>query len=248
MLGAASEGAESLLFAEGPDWAAITTAVASAITAGVLVLSAVVAWRALKDAKRTRHGALLTELSRRWDEPVLVAAQKTYARYSSADLVQLVTDVYEPTDTVGQEVERSRTLWSSCRKLLGFGSLNESKEATEGELSRFTELEAIPNLWETIGVLHAERAVSLSVIDAMWGTAIRRSWVAWKPAVERLREVTAAPATYNNFEALARSLREERLAGRLRAILGTRRRGPAKALRVRVQVWYLLRRRGRHTQ
>ena len=91
MLGAAREGAESLLvFAEGPDWAAKMTAWGTLATALILGVTGFVVWRQLRDAKKTRHGGLLADLSRRWDEPLMVESQRLFARYSTSGIVDLV--------------------------------------------------------------------------------------------------------------------------------------------------------------
>jgi hypothetical protein len=57
MLAIAESGGNA---SQGPDWAAITTGVATAVTAIILGVSAFVARRGLKDAIRTRHGRLNT--------------------------------------------------------------------------------------------------------------------------------------------------------------------------------------------
>ena len=41
------------------------------------------------------------------------------------------------------------------------------------ERAEFMTLEAVPNLWETVGILQGEGALSTLVIDLMWGEAIR---------------------------------------------------------------------------
>src|SRR6266545_7326945 len=129
-----------------PDWATVTGAVATAVASFVLIVTAIFAARQLRDARRTRHGQLLTDLSRRWDEPLIVESQRVFSRYRTEQIVALVEKVYEAGGTTEQEVKDLATL------------------------------EALPNLWETIGVMQIEGAISLSVIDRMWGAAITGAW------------------------------------------------------------------------
>src|SRR4051812_3009366 len=78
-----------------PDWALTTTAIATAFTALVLGVTAVVVYRQLRDARRTREGELLTDLSRRWDEPLVIDSQILYGRYTEKGITDLVVKVYE---------------------------------------------------------------------------------------------------------------------------------------------------------
>jgi len=105
-----------------------------------------------------------------------VQAQKLFADYTTEGIVTLVHKVYE-----------------------GGG-------ATDEEVGDYTTLEALPNLWETIGVLEAEGAISLSVIDRMWGAAIIQGWAGWEEPVARLRTATQTPGSYAYFERLANKL------------------------------------------
>jgi hypothetical protein len=140
--------------------------------------------RQLRDARRTRHGELLTELSRRWEETPIIRSQRLFSAHGSEGIVALVRKVYEQGG------------------------------ATEAEVEEYTTLESLPNLWELLGVLRADRAISLSVIDRMWGAAIIRAWDEWQAPIERLRNVTQNATTYVNFEELAAELREYRLKAR----------------------------------
>jgi hypothetical protein len=203
-------------FVAGPDWAAATSAVAAAVGTAILAVTAVFALRQLTDARRARHGAFLTDLSRWWDEPLTVEAQKLYADYGGAGILSLVHKVYEQGG------------------------------ATDEEVADLTTLFALPNLWETIAVLKAEGAVSLSVIDRMWGLTITKGWLEWQEPIGRLRGATDTPGTYSNFERLAAELeafeREERLARRLAAILWARKGRPTRALGLRIHLRSLVRR------
>jgi hypothetical protein len=54
--------------------------------------------------------------------------------------------------------------------------------------------------------LEAEGAISLSVIDRMWGAAIIQGWAGWEEPVTRLRTATQTPSSYLYFEGLAKKL------------------------------------------
>jgi hypothetical protein len=142
------------------DWLVWVTAISTgAIAVGTAVLAGgiVVALAGLADARRTRHGLLLADLSRRWDEPVMVQSQQLFARYATADLLELV------------------------EKLFGTGG------ATNEEREHFALLEAVPNFWETLGVLQQDDAITTTVLNQMWGDAIRNSW-RWEEPIAKLRE------------------------------------------------------------
>lgn len=160
-----------------PDWTATTTAASTAFTTLIVAVTAYVVYRQLKDARRTRHGELLTDLSRRWDEPLIVRSQVLYGRYTEEGIVKLVDKVY------------------------GTGG------ASEEELTDYFTLVALPNLIEALYVMANEGAISLEVIDQMWGAAIISAWADWgKPVSELRRLLTEAPDTYSNFENLALAL------------------------------------------
>jgi hypothetical protein len=168
----------------GSDWPEWVTAISTGvIAAGTAILAGgvVVALAGLSDARRTRHGLLLADLSRRWDEQVIVDSQRLFAGYSVAGIIQLIEKLY---DTGG---------------------------ATDKERDDFTALEAVPNFWELVGVLQIDGSLETSVVDTMWGDAIRNSWRDWKEPVAKLRELTDIPGSYTNFERLDGVIREWRL-------------------------------------
>jgi hypothetical protein len=149
-------------------------------TAIVLAFTGIFVWRQLRDAKKTRHGALLADLSRRWDEPLIVESQRLFASYSTAGIVELV------------------------EKLYGSGASDKERED-------FVTLEAVPNFWETIGVLERDGSITTTVVDKMWGDAIRSAWRDWEEPVTRLRELTEVQRSYKNFEDVADAVRRFRL-------------------------------------
>jgi hypothetical protein len=110
-----------------------------------------------------------------------VESQRLFASYATTGIVDLV------------------------EKLYGTGG------ATDPEREDFTALEAVPNFWETVGLLESDGAITTSVIDRIWGDAIRSAWRDWEAPVARLRELSELPRSYDNFEKLASAVREFRL-------------------------------------
>lgn len=164
------------LVEEGPN-------VANWLTFAVILVSAILAGLAILDARRTRDGQLVADLSRRWDEPAIIRSQRMFARYTSAGIVDLVEKIYD------------------------------THTATDAERRHFITLEAVPNFWETLGALEASHAVSIRAIHRIWGEAIIAAWVEWEPALRRLRDLTGVPTSYSNFEALAAKLAKEKTKG-----------------------------------
>lgn len=64
----------------------------TALATVVLAVGVVFAWFAVRDARRTRHGQLIVDLSRRWDE--LAFAEQLLTRTSRARLLEFVNQLY----------------------------------------------------------------------------------------------------------------------------------------------------------
>jgi len=160
--------------------------VAAWITAGatvggtlILLATAILALRSLADAKRTRHGQLVVELSRRWEAPELRATLQEYGRIQNAGITQLID------------------------KLFG-GQQTASKQ----DLDDFNTLAAYPNLIDTIGVLESEGVIDSRLIRKLWGPLIVSQWRGWEQAVDHVRKYDNqdAEATYRYFESLAKEM------------------------------------------
>jgi hypothetical protein len=177
---------------EGTDWAAWMTGIFTA----VLAIGAWVALFSLKDAKRTRHAATITDLSRRWDEPAATDARRRTGDYDAAALLGLVRRVYLPAPT----------------------ATDEERLADVDELFR---LGRWVNLLETIGVLFREKALSDRVIFRLWGGQIVSAWTKWEKPVVWMRDWERRPGIYENFQCvdermrkmLARELKKSRASG-----------------------------------
>jgi hypothetical protein len=196
------------------DWPAWITAfgtlggaVVLAITARYAYKSANAALNALDDARNTRHAQLLTDLSRRWDEPLIVRSRKLFGEYArTGRLIDLVDYMYE-APTPG-------TPW--YRAFVDRIKHGESRPGSEEKLDDFYALTAWPNLIETIGVLESERAIDGSVVYKMWGSGIIAAWSGWCDAIERIRDYVDQDrdTTYAHFQRLAGKMAGLRAADR----------------------------------
>jgi len=158
----------------GTDWATWAVAFATFL----LACAALRALKSLRDAKRTRHATLITDLTRRFDEPLVADSWELWANTGQTEIMALIEKVYV------------------------------SRTATVKEHARLLTLMVIPNLLETIGVLESEGALEAKTIYKMWGDTIIGAWNVWKRPIGRLRESEAnRPWTYQYFQDLARKMR-----------------------------------------
>jgi Domain of unknown function (DUF4760) len=174
---------------QGIDWTAWITAGASIVTAALVLGTAIVAYRALEDAKRTRHAQLITELTRDWTHSVVVEAQSVHAKYAETGIVSLVERLFGPTKV----------------------------KPTDDELSDWSKIVVVANSIEALGVLASEEAITPETIYKMWGGAILTAWPAWDEAITKLREYDREPDTFEYFEKIAQDMKrisEERRAAR----------------------------------
>jgi hypothetical protein len=156
---------------------------ALALTAvGTLVLAgaAIVALLNLRDARRTRHAGIVTDLSRRWDEPLAMDSRRLNASYDTDGLRDLIALYYAQRGT--------------------------PKRAQQKDVEAFFDLQGWINLIETIGVLRSERAVSARVIFKLWGATIATTWEKWELPIKDMRRLEEHPGVYKNFERLAKSM------------------------------------------
>jgi hypothetical protein len=164
------------LIHEGTDWPAWITAGGTAIVAAF----ALVALASLRDARRTRHAAIVTDLSRRWDEPDATEARRRSGDYEPRALVELVERIYKPPPTA------------------------TDKEKLE-DVEELFRLGRWLNLLETVGVLYTERALSRKVIFKLWGGQIASHWERWREAILLMRRLERRPGIY--FQQVAERMR-----------------------------------------
>jgi hypothetical protein len=167
------------------DWAAWITAGATvfiAIGTAVLAGGVLVALWGLGDARKTRYGQLITDLSSRWDSPNMIESIMGYSAHGPDGVVNLIERLYPPPG--GPAITRQ-------------------------DLSLYYILGRWPSLIEAIGVLHAQGAISSEVVYAMWGPGIVSAWSLWEEPVKRLRELEGYPGSFFYFEKLAGLMRIE---------------------------------------
>lgn len=176
------------------DWPAWITAVSTGVLAAatsVLAAAAIVALQSLsaareglEDARRTRHAQLITDLSRRWDEPLAKESRNLNGELGTSGIMVAVDRIYDPPHR-----------WF------------RSSTVTRADLERFFKLCAWPNLIETIGVLVAEGAISPDVVFKMWGAGIVSAWEMWEEPITHMRTAEAKRGIYRQFETVADEMR-----------------------------------------
>jgi hypothetical protein len=153
----------------------------SATALGTLILAGgvIVALFGLWDSKKTRHGALVTELSARWDDFPVSESLQLFSQHGPHGVIELVERVY-----TGTTIDTA-------------------------DLSLLSRLTRFPDLIEAVGVLWDEGVIALEVVYKMWGPQILVAWLVWEQPVARIRELDAYPIAYRYFEKLAEALEKE---------------------------------------
>jgi hypothetical protein len=164
------------LLASGPNWAEKTTAVATA----VLAAGAFIAYLTLKDARKTRHAQLLTDLSERWDDRYMSEAITLARQYGSDGTLKLVEALWGPAVT----------------------------KVNEDDMNDWLKMSIYPNLIETLGVYVSERLITADIAYKLWGGNIMSAWNDWANSIYRLRELTKTPEVWEYFQFLAVRMRE----------------------------------------
>lgn len=77
------------------DTALWITGIATALTAGILLATGLIIRRQLREAEKTRFATLISDLTRRWDEPLLQAARLELSHLDPTELLQIVQRSYE---------------------------------------------------------------------------------------------------------------------------------------------------------
>jgi hypothetical protein len=174
----------------GPTWADEATAIATGVTALILLATAFFALRGVEDARRTRHGQLVIDLTAHWDQPAVGAAQDLHLELGKGGILALIKRVFEI-----QSKDEAPT------------------DEEKAELETYGHLLALPDLIDLIGVLESEGVISAQVVHKMWGPLILSAWEAWGAAKEGggLTELRShyqqyADETYAYFESLAKKM------------------------------------------
>jgi hypothetical protein len=159
----------------GTDWPAWIAAGTGIFTALVVVVSAWIALRGLTDARNTRYGQLIADLSQRWDAPEIHESVTLSRQYGSAGATKFVEVLWSPG--VAKRDPEDMKVWLT--------------------------LSLYPNLIETLGVFASQRIVTESILFRMWGGSIITAWKEWQEPVLKLRELTNDPHVWEYFEGLA---------------------------------------------
>jgi hypothetical protein len=157
------------------------SAVALWVTALILLGTAIYAVFQLQDARRTRHAELLIHLTERLDSDRIVESHYLFYKRKPTGVIEL-------------------------RNFL----TNRPEEVQETHYRDYTTLIRVPELYELIGVLRADKALNRTVIWRMWGPQIIAVREAWTEPIEDLKKaVSWYPRPYRYLTLLADEMREE---------------------------------------
>jgi hypothetical protein len=159
--------------------------VATGVGTLILAVGVIIALFGFWDARKTRDGELVIELSHRWNEPATVESRQAYSNERASELADMIDRLY-PEVGVANQIQ-----------------------ATPEDVELFQTLVRWPSLMETIGVLRDHGAISTEAIFKMWGYSIASAWETWKDAVSVLRDRASYPGTFRYFEDVAEAMRDE---------------------------------------
>jgi hypothetical protein len=179
------------------DWATKTTAISSIVLAG----AALFALESLSDAKKTRHGQIVADLSRRWDDRVVLESVELFRVWAAGGAIKLID-----------------TLWGKDFKE---PTSEKEREKYTKDLATWYQLSIYPNLIETIGVFVERDVITDEVVYMMWGPPIDAAWKEWRQPVKHLRQVTDDDSVWQWFEDIG--LKMSSRAAQARADAETRR-------------------------
>jgi hypothetical protein len=187
--------------------------IATAVATIVLAAGVLFAFWQLRDAQKSRHAALATDLSRRWDEPALLKAQEAFSKATNKTIRDQAEILYADRDA------------------------NRAKY--DETVPAFLAMQALPNFLEHIGSLEKQGAIPLPVVDDLWGGAILVAWRHWRDAVQLMRDETGRETIYEDFRVIAGWLGVYRACGQPKGLRYTlfrwhRRRRTIKAHRAKV--------------
>jgi hypothetical protein len=205
----------------GFDWPAWIGAIASLVTVVLVAGTALIALRALHDAKRTRHGQLTLNLIQLWDDQRVIDSARDFRVWGSAGTTDLVETLWaKGVETryhfkPRRKPSRARLLnnlppvpalaTSEIPRLLDnlVPPPREDEADYERDLATWYKLSIYPNLIDAIGVLERENALSVELIDELWGSNIVDAWNLWTQPVVRLRTLTEVEDVWSQFEGIA---------------------------------------------
>ena len=124
--------------------------------------------RGLWDARRTRHGQLITEIQKQWTEPDILEAIRLQRIYKADRIAQLVDAMFGP----------------------------ETEQASEDEETAWATLAPWPNLIESVGVLCEVKAITPKVVYKMWGVRSWKRGETGKQRWSGFGSTTTRPAPF----------------------------------------------------
>lgn len=161
----------------GVKWTDLVAAIGTPV---VILLSAFFALNQLRETEKSRFAALAADLTRRWDEDVLVESRRTMSALSHEEIKDVVQAIFE---------ERATADEIDCfYKLQPVPNFIEGIAAIEEEFAGLT----------------------LEFVDRLWGSSIIRAWQRWAYTVEYVRKQPNGKTVFKNFERLAKRLEEKR--------------------------------------
>jgi len=163
----------------GVKWTDLVAAIGTPV---VILLSAFFALNQLRESEKSRYAALAADLTRRWDESLLVASRKAMITHSQEEIRDTIAATFEEGTT-----EAEADVFYTLQALPNF---IETLAAIEDEFG----------------------GLSLDFIDRLWGSAIISSWKRWSVAVEFVRSQPSGQKAFENFERLAKTLEKRRAA------------------------------------
>jgi hypothetical protein len=162
-----------LVASDAPIWVTAGATIALVVVGSVAILG-------LADARKTRHGQVISELSRRWDDALVLESLTLGREYGPKGTLELVHALWGPGVTT----------------------------RVEGDLVDWYKVSVYPNLLETLGVYLSEGVISEGIVYKLWGASIIEAWAAWRETTAALREVTETPETFKYFQELAERMAE----------------------------------------
>ena len=163
-----------------PLWTDVVTAVFTALTTGVLALSAILAIRQLGEAERTRYSELIATMTGRWSNRDLVRARLQMSKRQADEIRELVERMWGQTATHDDEA-----LFYELIALVNF-------------------MEVIAVIEDRV------EGLTIPAIDELWGGAILSAWDKWEPAIQVMREQDHAGQAGVGFQRLAEKVQNHR--------------------------------------
>lgn len=176
----------------------------------ILAASVIVAWFALRDAKKTRHAELLAEFSLRWDGDDIDDSAALGREFGAQGLAELSDRLYGP-------------------KAVDPRASADELQKYRANLADWFKVIRWPNLIETIGVMVRAGALPHRLVYRTWGGTIIEEWRHYweRPAVAHRIHKNDDDA-FKYFEWLAKRMERERKWERRRTKL--LRRGSTRSV------------------